>query len=308
MTHSLIRMIKKSSPWGRILFGIVMILVICGLLKTVFPKKEGFEKKDEFLFKSGGDVYDGFYANIYDHLVYNQMKDNFEIGEIVNVTTPTEQSVILDIGSATGKHVDALSKKNLKVIGIDISPSMVATAKTNYPNLDFVEGDALNASNFQPASFTHILCLYHTIYYMKDKTQFFNNCMNWLMPGGYLVLHLVNRDMFDPILPSANPLVLFTPQKYAEKRITTSNIIFNNFKYSSNYELHPEKNQANFVEKFKDKKTGKIFRKNEHTLYVEPEGEILSTAQYAGFILHGQVDMIKCGYEYNTLYFLVKPE
>ena len=41
------------------------------------------------------------------------------------------------------------------------------------------------------------------------------------MPGGYLILHLVNRDKFDPILNAADPLHLVSAQKHAkEKRIT----------------------------------------------------------------------------------------
>ena len=37
------------------------------------------------------------------------------------------------------------------------------------------------------------------------------------MPGGYFVLHLVNRDKFDPILNTADPLHIVSAQKYAKK-------------------------------------------------------------------------------------------
>ena len=57
-------------------------------------------------------------------------------------------------------------------------------------------------------SFSTITCFYFTIYYIKDKNTFLQNCYNWLMPGGYLVLHLVNRDKFDPILNVAGPYIL----------------------------------------------------------------------------------------------------
>ena len=70
-----------------------------------------------------------------------------------------------------------------------------------------------------------------TIYYIKDKKALFKNCFNWLMPGGYLSLHLVNRDKFNPILRSANPLMMVSPQKYAKTRITESIIQFNDFHY-----------------------------------------------------------------------------
>ena len=88
--------------------------------------------QDKFLFKSGDEVYDDFYANIYDYLVFNNLKDDYEIGQITNKTTPTSKSVILDVGSGTGHHVDKLSQQDLEVVGIDISPSMVKKAKENY--------------------------------------------------------------------------------------------------------------------------------------------------------------------------------
>ena len=44
--------------------------------------------------------------------------------------------------------------------------------------------------------------------------------MDWLMPGGYLIVHLVDRESFDPILPPGNPLYVVSPQKYAKERIT----------------------------------------------------------------------------------------
>ena len=52
------------------------------------------------------------------------------------------------------------------------------------------------------------------------------------MPGGYLVVHIVDRDMFDPILPPANPLNCFL--KNTHQRITTSKIKFNNMEYVAN--------------------------------------------------------------------------
>ena len=55
---------------------------------------------------------------------------------------------------------------------------------------------------FPADTFTHITCLYFTIYYIKDKRLFFENCFKWLKPHGVLVIHLVNMNKFDPILPS----------------------------------------------------------------------------------------------------------
>ena len=44
--------------------------------------------------------------------------------------------------------------------------------------------------------------------------------MEWLKPGGYLILHLVDRERFDPIVPAADPLIMVSAQKHAKERIT----------------------------------------------------------------------------------------
>ena len=300
---------KKSSTWGKVLFFVILLLIAVAIFKTGGNKsgKEGFEQTDKFMFKTGTEVYDDFYTDIYDSLVFSNLKDDYEVGQIVNATKPTQESIILDVGSGTGHHVGLLNKKGYKAIGLDNSLSMIEKAKENYPDYDFVQGDVLNAMQFQPQSFTHILCLYFTLYYIKDKVQFFNNCMNWLMPGGSLVVHIVNRDMFDPILPPANPLVMLTPQRYAKKRITNSNVTFQDFKYNADFNLDNGKNSAKFVEKFKNKEDGKVFRKQEHEMYMESEQDILTIAKNAGFIVQGKIDLIKVGYEYQYLYIFKKP-
>ena len=298
---------NKISVWGKVLLFIVLLLLAVTFFKSYKKKNiEGFEQNDKFLLKTGNEVYDDFYSDIYDHLVYSSIKDAYEVGEIINKTEPTEQSIILDIGCGTGHHVADLASKNYNVTGIDASESMIKRAKENYPEYDFMVGDALNSNNFNPNSFTHILCLYFTIYYMKDKMVFFKNCMNWLKPGGYLVIHLVDRDMFDPILPPGNPLIMVSPQKYSEKRITSTSITFTDFKYNANFDFDNNNNMATFSEKFKFKDSGNI-RKNDHKMYMPTHESIIQMAQEVGFIVQEQVDLIKIAYEYQYLYVLVKP-
>ena len=304
---SITNIYNKMSIFGKILIFVTLFLILVVLFKSInATNKEGYEQNDVFLFKQGSEIYDEFYADIYDHLVFNNLKDNYEIGEINNKANPNSKSVILDVGSGTGHHVDKLSQYNLDVIGIDISPSMVSKAKENYPNYNFILGDVLEGSTFKMNKFTHIICLYFTIYYFEDKMKFFNNCMDWLMPGGTLIVHLVNRDKFDPILPPGNPLYIVSPQKYSKERITKTKITFNDFVYSSNFEIEPEKDIATFHEKFKFN-NGKV-RKQEHKLYMNSENDIINMAQDAGFLIQGKIDLVNCAYEYQYLYILVKPQ
>jgi SAM-dependent methyltransferase len=298
---------NKSSNWCKILIFIALLLLLVLMFKGFNKdRKEGFEQNDQFLFKTGPEVYDNFYADIYDYLVFNNMKDEYEVGEIINQTSPSSKSRILDIGSGTGHHVSSMSSKGLDVLGIDISPAMVAKAKELYPTNKFQVADALDGNLFQNGTFTHILSMYFTIYYFKDKSQFFTNCFNWLMPGGYLIVHLVDRDKFDPILPPGNPLLYVSPQRYAKERITSTKVKFTDFSYSADFQLDQSNDIAKFVEKFKNDSNGKV-RKNEHIMYMEPLDQIVDAAQGCGFIVESKIDLLQCQYEYQYLYIFVKP-
>ena len=305
--NSIATFYKNMSHCGKILFFLALFLIVIVFLKPLqMPKREGFVQQDTFLFKQGSDIYDDFYSEIYDFLVFNSVKNSYEIGEIINITTPSNKSKILDVGSGTGHHVAQLAENNLDVTGIDISPSMVQKAKDNFPQYNFKVADALNNSSFSSNTFTHILCMYFTIYYFQDKKVFFNNAMNWLVPGGYLIVHVVDREQFDPILPPGNPLYVVSPQKYAKERITKTKVKFNEFEYSSNFNLIKDKNMAIFDEKFKFN-DGKV-RKQEHKFYMEDKNVILNQATEAGFIIKGKINLVNCAYENQYLYVLVKPE
>lgn len=306
MINSLGSAYNKCSLWCKVLILITLLLLLVLVFKGSNSKREGFEQKDQFLIKNGKDIYDDFYADIYDYLVFNNLKDDYEVGWIINNASASSKSKILDIGCGTGHHVASLGSKGLDVLGIDISPSMIKKAKDNFPDYKFEVGDAVDGNLFNSDSFTHILCMYFTIYYFKDKTKFFNNCFNWLMPGGYLIVHLVDRDRFDPILPPGNPLLYVSPQRYAKERITSTKVKFTDFSYSANFQLDKENDKALFIEKFKNDSDGKV-RKNEHEMWMSDIEEIVDEAQSCGFIVEGKADLLECQYEYQYLYVFVKP-
>lgn len=304
--QSLTNFYKKLSNFGKLLFFISCLLILMVFFKSIIPVKEGMaQQQEKFVFKEGETIYDDFYVDIYDHLVFNTIKNDYEIGVLLNNTSLVSTSVIADIGCGTGHHVANLGSKNLNVIGIDISPSMIKKAKEEYPSYNFKLGNALDNGLFKMNSLTHILCLYFTIYYFNDKRYFFDNCMDWLMPGGFLIVHLVDRETFDPILPPGNPLYIVSPQKYAKERITKTKITFNDFVYSSNFNLDKNNDIATFDEKF-NFNDGKV-RKQQQKLYMEDTSTIVNNAQECGFILEGKINLVKCAYENQYLYIFVKP-
>jgi len=271
------------------------------------------DSNDGIIVKEDSDVYDRFYANVYDELLFSKVKNDFEVGELKNRTAPSEESIVLDIGSGTGHHVSSLIANGFRAIGIDKSSAMIQKAKKTYPNLDFRQADALVASTFSASTFTHITCFYFTIYYMQNKKQFFENCIYWLKPGGYLALHLVDREKFDPILPAGDPFKIISPQSYAKNRITSTVVKFDDFDYKSNFEVFPNDDTAVLGEVFKFKKSydnssgKKRMRRNEHKFYMPTQKKILNMAKEVGFIILAEVDMVRCQYSGQYIYILQKP-
>ena len=307
--YSWYRGIHNMSTWGKIFIILGLSLLLVRLYRRRAGKtiSEGFTGSPKIV--EGPQIYDDFYANIYDDLTYYQKKNEFEMGSINKSASVDKNSIVLDIGSGTGHHVAQLKEIGAgNAMGIDKSQSMINVAQQKYPENKYVLGDAMQRSMFRQNTFTHITLFYFTLYYFQDKAALFANCLAWLKPGGSLVVHVVNREMFDPILPAANPLLMVSPQRYAKKRITTSKVTFNNFKYDANFEVSDDKNEATFVEKFTEKQDGKMFRKNKHDMFMEDADTIEQIALRAGFILKSKLDMVKAEYEYQYLYVFQKPE
>jgi SAM-dependent methyltransferase len=303
---------SKGTVWFKITLILTAFLIIILLVNKNTPIKEGFAFDKKYIEKRGESLYDDFYVSVYDELVYSGLKNEFELGEILNKTSPTSSSKFLDVGSGTGHHVKQIKDKGFNVIGVDKSSAMVNFSKENYPDIVVKKDDVMNSMAFQSGEFTHITCLYFTIYYIKDKSTFFSNCMNWLKPGGYLILHLVDKDLFDPIIPSANPFIVYSPQKYTKERLKTSNVVFNNFTYKGQFDprgsdmgVYPN-DFIIYREIFKDTSNGNV-RENTHQLYMDSQKNIINKARTVGFIESAQVDMASCQYENQYLYILQKP-
>ena len=299
---------KKSSIWTKVILFVIIALIFTQIANANTPRVEAFSQNRKFVVKKNNEIYDNFYCSLYDHLVYDEKKNDFEVIQIDKIARINNNSKILDLGCGSGHYVNFYkNKKNIHAEGIDKSKAMIKAAKKQYPQCTFKNGDFLDGMNYSGDTFSHALCLYFTIYYVKQKRQFFENVFKWLEPGGFLILHLVNRDQFDPILPPSDPLVMVSAQKFAKKRITKSQVKFDDFMYKANFSLIKNKSIGKFEETFTDDATNHV-RKNEHTFYMEPQKQILANAKKAGFLLEGHVDMVKCQYAYQYLYFLQKPE
>jgi SAM-dependent methyltransferase len=267
---------------------------------------EKVEKKmnsGDFVFNDGRDIWSKFYCSIYDSLMMDKTKNRYELKEIINTTKPNKNSKFLDIGSGTGHHVNMLKKNGFQAVGIDSSYEMVQKAKENYPDLKFYNTDVLNGSQFQNSIFTHATMLYMTLYYIQNKREAFYNIYNWLKPNGYMIIHLVNREKFDPRIEASDPLYNVNPQKYAKERITKSYVKFNDFQYKGEFILDGK--NSRYMETMKSD-VGSNAIKNQHNYYMETQKSIVVQAESVGFKLKGRVDMSICYYPFEFLYVFQK--
>ena len=104
---------------------------------------------------------------------------------------------------------------------------------------------------------------------------------------------------------AADVLLMVSPQKYADKRITNSFVKFKNL-IITDFKLQKHKIKQFYDEIMKSDKSGNV-RQNKHTFYMEKQKDILALAKSVGFILEGKIDMKSCSYEYQYLYVLRKP-
>lgn len=308
---------------GLLILNYVMVkfLMTTRLTSDVQDSKEAFEgrgiiegfasnsktvegRAEEF---NNDTLYDKFYVKIYDLIVNGEVRMRsevlFTLSWIKKIRPDTKSLQILDVGCGTGGHVNEFSKEGVgSVQGIDKSSAMIERSKQLYPDNDYMVGDVETPTTFSAGQFNLVTLYYFTIYYMPQKAQILRNIFTWMSPGGGLVIHLVNRDKFDPILESASPFIAFSIQKYSKERLTKSTVAFDKFDYTA--EFTNEEHNAQFEEtfKFKDGRT----RKNVHSLHMLAMEKMVSEIEAAGFIYKEFIDLTPVGYEYQYLFCFVR--
>ena len=97
-----------------------------------------------------------------------------------------------------------------------------------------------------------------------------------MKPGGYLVLHLVNRNKFTNIIPYDKTYNYRKKTKNGCK--VEQKTTFKDYDYKGCYEINDKTNKAQFIETMIDNDTNHI-RQNEITLYIEDIRTIVDVAK-----------------------------
>ena len=116
MAKTFIMSLYKSSRWCKILILILIILIFfIGVNSSQI--KEGFiNQTEKFSFIKGPKIFDHFYSSIYDDIITDNVKDEYQVGKIINNTSPTNSSFILDVGSGTGNIVSLFNIHDIKLL------------------------------------------------------------------------------------------------------------------------------------------------------------------------------------------------
>ena len=278
-------------------FIIIIGIVYFYILRKKENTQEFFNQQSPFVMKTNENIYDDFYAKLNDTFYDNKKTSNYMYNLILANTAPTEYSRILDIGSGTGELVNEFITNGFNAEGVDHSSSMIQCSKEKYDYLPVKCGEATDSLNYENQTFTHITLLGLTIYEIKDINCLMRNVYGWLLHNGYFIVHLVDKDKYNPLIPICNPLTDDNFQKYTTKRITRGKIDFGDFVYNQNVDFS-KADEVVIEESF----TNKSVRKQEHSLYMKDMKDMISTICNYGFIVKGKVELQMDSHQYIYIF------
>lgn len=268
------------------------------------------ESKGMIRWLDNTELYDSFYASVYDQLTQGSVRTQAEVGLLLHEWTKRGEDIktfeVLDAGCGTGIATVSFAKMNVKKsVGFDKSDAMLNQARTKTlpqttlseeqkERIEWRKADLIDPSAANGGQFTHAALLYFTIYYMPDKELVFRNLFFWVKPGGKLAIHVVNKHKFDPMLESSTPWIGFSLQKYSKERVTRSEVDFNKFKYVGEFDLQDP--AAEFRETFRF--TDQTVRRQRHSFIMDDINKIVGMAVAAGWKYDGFVDLTPVQFEY----------
>jgi len=280
------------------------------LFSNISGSGEGFEQQDKFVYKCGAnEIFDDFYADIYDKIFEPEVLAPIETDAILATQPDKQNSIILDANCGTGHLVSSLTKRGYeRTFGVDSSSGMVAKSREIHPEAKTKVGDITQPMAFEPATFTHISMGNFSIYRHENKTAILRNFATWLHPYGYLCIHLVEPDKFDPIVPAAKPLV-GSPQPKRGARINDTLVDFDDFTYKSEFvESKATCACSTFRETFTDSASGHM-RQHELAMWMDSPESILKIAKQCGFVMIGKFDIKQWSRDdHQHLYILQKQQ
>jgi SAM-dependent methyltransferase len=107
----------------------------------------------------------------------------------------TDYPGLLDIPCGIGRHTGPLAKLGYRVIGADRSESALATARRQYPGVEFRRVDLFDLSAVG-ATFDAVLCLWQSFGYgsLDENRRILDDMRRLIRPGGRILLDVYNAE------------------------------------------------------------------------------------------------------------------
>jgi len=263
--------------------------------------------------KNDADIYDETYADIYDMLWNsNEMKkyEQVSIQDISLADRPVKSVKVLDMCCGTAPLAPFFKELGVDYTGVDTSEAMIAKARQGCPQAKFNKGDVSLPQLYSPKTFSHCILLGFSIYMFQNPKIISDNAYQWLQPGGYFIVHLVDPDKYDPLHDLSSPFAAFSLQKYNLERQTESTVFFDKFKYNGKLVKKNDEDDASYEETLTyydpAENRGIKYRENILSLNMPSKERMMDIIKTSGFTHVENVDLVRCGKEYQYICYFTK--
>ncbi len=138
--------------------------------------------------------YIDYFGEDYYHFDHHEDTD-LEVDGLARLMGPPDGSGVLDLGCGYGRVGTPLRRRGYRVVGYDLSPSLLKHACEQDPGGTWVRGD-MRELPFA-GGFDWVVSLFNTMGYFEEEDEDFQvlkSVSEALRPGGRFVCQLVNRD------------------------------------------------------------------------------------------------------------------
>lgn len=120
---------------------------------------------------------------------------------LLELLQPQAGERILDVGCGTGQLTAQVAQSGATVVGLDLNEAMLEQARSNYPDLEFILG---NAANFRVQEPFDAVFSNAALHWVLDAEGAVRSMAAALKPGGRLVAELGGRGNVQTILEAAS--------------------------------------------------------------------------------------------------------
>lgn len=140
--------------------------------------------------------------------LYQKHSFIFEYGSsLVDILDPQPGERILDIGCGSGQLTQKIAERGATVIGIDADANMIARAQTDYPNIQFVQGNVVHldatTAVASPVDAIFSNAALHWIKGTKNVEMAVSSMSNVLRPNGRFVVEFGGKGNVQQIVAAS---------------------------------------------------------------------------------------------------------